>query len=187
MRWILVLGLSACLSACDRAPKCAPLFDGKSLQGWRAVSDANWRVEDGAIVVDSGERGLLVHEESYQDYELELEFKAAAGTNSGIFLSTTEKPASVTSDCYELNIAPEDNPFPTGSLVGRQRCEENVTAETDSWRKFKVTVEGTRVQVELDGAKILDYTAVAPASGNLIGLQKNEGRVAFRKLHVKRL
>jgi len=187
MRWIISLTIGICLSACDSPPKCDKLFDGESLQGWRAVSDANWRVEDGAIVVDSGERGLLVHEGTYENYELEVEFRAAPGANSGVFLSTTEKPASVTSDCYELNIAPADNPFPTGSLVGRQKCEEDVAAEKPEWRKFKATVEGSRVQIELDGAKILDYSAAAPAGGNLIGLQKNEGWVAFRNIHVKRL
>ncbi|MGC2747883.1 MAG: family 16 glycoside hydrolase, partial [Pseudolabrys sp.] len=28
------------------------LFDGKSLDGWDQVGESNWRVEDGAIVVD---------------------------------------------------------------------------------------------------------------------------------------
>ena len=187
MRWIVGLPLLLCLSGCDQSPKCDQMFDGESLDGWRATSDVNWRVEDGAIVVDSGARGLLIHEGAYENYELELEFKADAGTNSGVFLSTIEKPESVTQDCYELNIAPADNPFPTGSLVGRQKCVENVVAEMPGWRKMKAVVDGLRVQVHLDGLKVLDYTAVARAKGNRIGLQKNQGRVAFRKVHVKRL
>ncbi|MGI9241248.1 MAG: family 16 glycoside hydrolase, partial [Verrucomicrobiales bacterium] len=85
------------------------------------------------------------------------------------------------------NIAPADNPFPTGSLVGRQKGVENVIAEMPGWRRLKAVVDGMRVQVHLDGLKVLDYTAVARAKGKLIGLQKNQGRVAFRKIHVKRL
>ncbi|MGI9241729.1 MAG: 3-keto-disaccharide hydrolase, partial [Verrucomicrobiales bacterium] len=106
MRWIVCLLLLPCLSGCNQSPKCDQIFDGESMDGWSATSDANWRVEDGAIVVDSGAKGLLIHEGGYENYELELEFKADAGTNSGVFLCTIEKPESVTEDCYELNIAP---------------------------------------------------------------------------------
>ncbi len=35
------------------------LFDGATLFGWQMASSANWRVEDGAILVDQGSVGLL--------------------------------------------------------------------------------------------------------------------------------
>ena len=161
------------------------LFDGKSLRGWKPSSEANWRVEDGAIVADKGERGFLIHQDTYQNYELALEFKAAKGTNSGVFLNTQVKPASVTEDCYELNIAPPDNPFPTGSLVGRKKFEG--AGESDKWRSFEVRVVKKRVIVKLEGKQILNYTADKPATGNLLGLQLNSGRVAFRNIRVKKL
>lgn len=169
----------------DAAPAMEPIFDGESLDGWRATSDANWRVEDGAIVVDSGAKGFLLHRDRYENYELSVEFKADRGTNSGIFLNTTESPEKVDRDCYELNIAPPDNPFPTGSLVGRKKFEG--AGETDGWRRFHVRVAAGRVTVTLDGEPALDYRADEPAAGSMIGLQKNEGRVAFRNIRVLRL
>ena len=169
----------------SNARKWKTIFNGKSLAGWKATSKANWRVEEGAIVVDEGERGFLVHQDTYQNYELEVEFKAAEGTNSGLFLSTQEKPASVTEDCYELNIAPPDNPFPTGSLVGRKKFEG--AGETETWRKFNVRVVRKRVTVKLDGKQIIDYSAEKPSTGNLLGLQLNTGRVAFRNIRVRKL
>ena len=105
------------------AAEWVPLFDGKTLNGWTDAGDANWRVEDGAITVDEGEAGLLVHDDSYESYELKVEFKAAQGCNSGIFLNTTTKPAAPGNDCYELNIADPTNPFPTGSLVKQVKYE----------------------------------------------------------------
>ncbi|MCE7935567.1 MAG: hypothetical protein DYG96_13400, partial [Chlorobi bacterium CHB2] len=33
------------------------LFDGQTLFGWRHSGSADWRVENGAIVVESGEKG----------------------------------------------------------------------------------------------------------------------------------
>jgi hypothetical protein len=160
------------------------LFDGKTLDGWKATSDANWRVENSTIVVDSGRGGFLLHRDSYKNYELTVEFKAAKGANSGVFLSTQPKPAKLTRDCYELNIAPPDNPFPTGSLVARKKYEG--AGETDTWRRFDVRVENGRVTVQLDGKEILDYKS-AISTGKFIGLQKNSGRVAFRKIKVRKL
>jgi hypothetical protein len=161
------------------------LFDGETLSGWKSTSDANWRVEEGIIVVDEGEIGLLVHEGTYQNYELTVEFKAAKGTNSGVFLSTKEKPGNLTTDCYELNIAPPDNAFPTGSLVAREKVEG--AGETDDWRKFEIRVENGRVTVKLDGETVVDHRADPPSEGDRIGLQKNSGRVAFRNVRVRKL
>ena len=159
------------------------LFDGKTLNGWKPTSEANWRLEDGVIVVDGGQGGFLLHEGRYENYELEVEFKAAKGTNSGVFLNTKPKPKSLTADCYELNIAPPDNPFPTGSLVARKKVEG--AGEIDGWRKFEVRVEKGRVTVKLDGKQVLDYQSETPSSGDRIGLQFNSGRVAFRAIRVR--
>ena len=66
--------------------------------------------------------GFLMTTTEWADYELHVEFQAPPQTNSGIFLRTPLKPTNPASDCYELNIAPPDNPFPTGSFVGRQKA-----------------------------------------------------------------
>ena len=57
----------------------------------------------------------------WRDYELVVEFKAQEKTNSGIFLRTQLDPQNVETDCYEVNIAPDDNPFPTGGIVNVRR------------------------------------------------------------------
>ena len=40
------------------------LFDGKSLDNFNKIGDANWRVEDGVIVADKGD-GFLVSKNGY--------------------------------------------------------------------------------------------------------------------------
>ena len=173
------------LKSASSANRQASLFDGKTLTGWEATSDANWRVEDGAIVVDSGEKGLLLHEDNYTNFELQVEFKADKDTNSGVFLNTKPDPKSLTRECYELNIAPTDNPFPTGSLVARAKFTG--AGETGDWRRFDIRVEGSRVTVHLDGKEVVDYRGDSPSEGNRIGLQLNSGRVAFRNIKVRKL
>ncbi len=161
------------------------LFDGETLFGWTASSNANWRVEDGTIVVDQGERGLLCTTTQFGDYVLHVEFQSAPKTNSGIFLHTPLKPEDPGTDCYELNIADSDNPFPTCSLVKRQRAEGNFDSE--DWQSYDVTILNDKVTVNLDGTQVLEYTDPNPLRRGHIGLQLNEGKVAFRNIKLKPL
>jgi hypothetical protein len=161
------------------------LFDGSTMFGWEVGSEANWQVEDGTLVVSEGEQGLLCTTARFDNYELTLEFNADPETNSGIFLRTPLRPTDPQTDCYELNIAPADNPFPTGSLVGRKRIEGD--PQGSGWQRFDVTVDGSRITAMLDGQPVIDYDDPQPLERGRIGLQLNEGRVAFRNIRLKPL
>lgn len=161
------------------------LFDGETLFGWTAASEANWRIEDGTIVVDEGEQGLLCTTTQFSDYVFHVEFRSAPGTNSGIFLHTPQQPKDPGTDCYELNIADSDNPFPTCSLVKRAKAEGNF--DSSDWQTYDVTVFGDKVTVNLDGALVLEYNDPQPLRRGHIGLQLNQGKVEFRNIKLKPL
>jgi hypothetical protein len=182
------------------------LFDGHSLFGWHSTSEANWYVEDGAIAVSEGEQGFLMTGVNFADYELHVEFKAPATTNSGIFLRTPLEPTDPAKDCYELNIAPADNPFPTGSLVGRKKWpdpewtaypavdpNQNPAAApegiAEGWIPFDVVVSGDKVKVKLLGQSQYEYEYADPTglTRGRIGLQFREGPVAFRNIRLRPL
>lgn len=161
------------------------LFDGKTMEGWTNQGNANWEVKDGALTVDRGDVGLLTWKDQFENYELEVEFKAALGTNSGVFLNTLAKVKDPGSECYEINIAPSDNPFPTGSIVKHRKVEGVV--EKDDWRRFRLIVNRGKVTVILDGKTILEHQMAKARPAGLIGLQKNSGKVAFRKIRLRKL
>jgi len=165
------------------------LFDGQTFFGWQMTDAANWRIEDGTIVVDGGEKSFLATSSLWDNYELELQFKAPAATNSGIFLRTPLSPMSPETDCYELNIAPTDNPFPTGSLVGRHKVEpaEIGSLDPEQWHTYQVRVEDQTVSVRLNGKEICQYEAPTRLPAGRVSLQHNEGRVAFRDLRIRPL
>jgi hypothetical protein len=177
------------VTAAELAEGWIALFDGQTLFGWQAASQANWQVADGAITVSEGEPGLLCTGVPWGDYELRLEFRLAPGTNSGVFLHTLPKPVDPKVDCYELNIAePAVSPFPTGSFVGRAKGAEAAgAAKPDEWHAYDIRVEGGRFEVRLDGALALEYTDANPLRRGLIGLQLNKGAAAFRKIRLKPL
>jgi hypothetical protein len=64
------------------------LFDGKTLNGWSG--DENWRVEDGAIVIEStcekptGTIYLVWQGGELADFEMKLEMKGTGNINSGV-------------------------------------------------------------------------------------------------------
>jgi len=63
------------------------LFDGRTLSGWvledgKSAADG-WAVEDGALCRKS-RAGSIITRQQYLDFELEFEWKIAAGGNSGV-------------------------------------------------------------------------------------------------------
>jgi hypothetical protein len=161
------------------------LFDGKTDFGWKAASQADWKVADGAISVSEGEKGLLCTTSEFGDYVLKVDFRAEKSTNSGIFLRTAAQPTNPAEDCYELNIAPDDNPFPTGSFVARKKTEGGHTS--GEWQSYEVQAEGDHFTIKLDGKLVLDYVDPKPLPRGLIGLQLNSGPVSFRNIKLKPL
>jgi Domain of Unknown Function (DUF1080) len=163
------------------------LFDGHTLFGWEIAGRANWRVENETIIVDRGEKGFLCTSVPWQDFELTLEFNCDAQTNSGVFLRTPLKPENPAVDCYEVNIAPDDNPFPTASVVQRQKVDADKAPEQkpNVWRRMTMLLEGNHLQVSLDDTVVTDYTDVIGLENGRISLQHNTGRVAFRDVRLR--
>lgn len=78
------------------------IFDGKTLNGWRGYGKEGvpqrWTVEKGAIKFNgtgggeaqTSEGGDLIFAKKFKNFELELEWKVAKGSNSGIFYLAQE-------------------------------------------------------------------------------------------------
>src|ERR1700683_3566728 len=79
------------------------LFDGKNLDNWNQIGDANWRIDDGAVVADKG-KGYLVSKNSYTDFQIRVEFWASDDANSGVFIRCTDPNDVSGKTAYEVNI-----------------------------------------------------------------------------------
>ena len=162
------------------------LFDGHTLFGWAIAGEANWRIEDGAIVVDRGSQCLLTTTTQWSDFELELEYQADEGTNSGVFVRTTLDPKDAAVECYEVNIAPEDNPFPTGGIVMRKKGKP-FQVDADQWHVMTVICEGENLSVQIDGETTVELDDASTPSTGYIGLQHRTGAVRFRNVRIRPL
>ena len=162
------------------------LFDGQSLLGWKSTSNANWKVENSEIVATEGDAGFLMTEVRFSDYEIELEFFAEDNTNSGVFLRTSDTPEDPAKDCYELNIAPPDNPFPTGSLVARAKVSEQVDEPvSQEWHSLHALVDQGHIQCWVNGQQSVDYNDTTGLTAGKIGLQFREGKIRFRNIRIR--
>jgi len=174
------------LTASEMADGWLLLFDGETLFGWKASSEVDWRIADGTLEAVQGDTGLLHTTTQFSDFELRCDFKAGSDTNSGIFLRTSPKPPGPMSGCYELNIASSaQSPFPTGSLVGRKQGKFSFA--DNRWHTYHIVATGGHFLVRLDGKPVLDWKDPKPLGRGYIGLQKNEGPVAFRNIKLRPL
>ena len=78
------------------------LFNGENLEGWHLNPEkiwhgtgGQWRVEEGVIVGEqdppgSGNGGILLTDEQFSDFELELDLNPSWGIDSGLFVRATD-------------------------------------------------------------------------------------------------
>ena len=166
------------------------LFDGQSHYGWIVVGNADWQIApEGVLKVTRGEPSFLCTSFQIPNYELQVDFRSDAKTNSGIFMRCGPQPQDVEFDCFELNIAPADNPFPTGSLVQRKKVEPAELGDFDptAWHTYLVRVSGNQVTVSLDGKQLLQLDDAEVSPTGHISLQHNSGRAEFRNVLMRPL
>lgn len=144
------------------------LVDGtpKSLENWNRLGDANWRVEDGALVADKGKGGHLVSKSSYKDFQIRAEFWADHTTNSGIFIRAQDPKKIGAANAYEVNIY-DQRPEPkygTGAIVDFAAVSPMPKAG-GKWNTYLITAKGSNITVELNGQKTVDLNDAKFASG----------------------
>ncbi len=162
------------------------LLGGSNLSGWDVLGDANWHVENRAARADqSTAASFLVSEDSFADFELELEFWVDSQANSGVFLRCQNAGTIADTSCYEVNIfdARPDQTYRTGSIVNVAEPAEFVYTG-GQWNRMKVTADGPRLQVTLNGRALVD-TKDSRFSSGPIALQYAAGTVMFRNVRIR--
>jgi len=169
------------------------MFEGETLYGWTPIGDANWRLENGAIVADNG-NGFLVSNNSYTDFQLRVEFWIEEKTNSGVFIRCTD-PNSVTGKtAYEVNIwdtRPEPK-YGTGAIVNVAAVDPMPHA-AGKWNVYEITAKGNTFTVALNGQTTVDGAHADKFAAGRIALQHGKGAtdasgvVKFRKVEIRPL
>lgn len=146
------------------------LFDGQSLDGWKASENpSSFSVADGAIVA-SGRRAHLfylgpVANHDFKNFELKMDAMTRLGSNGGIFFHTVWQSLGWPRTGYEVQVAnTHADPRRSGSLYGVVDVPE-APAKDDEWFTSHITVRGRRIVVRVNGRTVVDYTEPPPAGG----------------------
>lgn len=187
------------------------LFDGESLDGWRAAENPDsFRVVDGTILCD-GPRAHLFYvgadgKAAFSNFQLSLEIMSQPGANSGVFFHTTWQASDWPKAGFEVQVNNSQKKHgdylelkKTGSLYGI--CNVYKAAAPDGeWFTMNIAVQGPRVVVHVDDVLLVDYVepvrpllAGAPEvnalSSGTFALQCHDpgSKVQFRNLRVRPL
>ena len=166
------------------------LFDGKSLDGWDQVGKSNWRVEDGAIVVDKmagKDPGYLVSKKPYKNFVVRVEFWSSDDANSGIYFRCLDPKKITDRTCYEANIFDQrpDPSYGTGALTRYVEVSPMPKA-AGKWNTYEVTANGRDITVVLNGQTTAKMRNGMFDEGPIV-LQHGAGAIKFRKVEVKPL
>ena len=158
------------------------LFNGKDLTGW---TGADYEVKDGVLIC----RGKILRtEKTFSNYVVELDFLLPPRGNNGLGIHYPgEGRPSGTG--MELQIL--DNSHPNyknlkqsqyhGSLYKLQAAKRGLLKPVGQWNHQKVTVNGPKVLVELNGTTILEANLdqLATKSPKQSGVKRRSGHICF--------
>jgi hypothetical protein len=156
-----------------------PLFDGKSLAGWRGykkpdASETRWKVENGALTLPANDgkdtRGArdIITTGTYDSFELRWEWKAAPGANSGVKYFVLEDQTSAIGHEYQIidderhadaKIGPHRQ---TAALYDVFPAAERPIKPAGEWNVSEVRAHGNHIEHWLNGKKVLEYELNSP-------------------------
>jgi hypothetical protein len=205
----LALAVQVPLSAAEK-DGWGTLFDGKGLDHWTLKQEGGWKIEDGSLAPNPIRRDNYAWtKEKFGDFTLELEFKMSPGCNSGVFFRTD--PANPVQAGFEIQVFDshgnaEIGTHDCGALYDALAPKVNAAKPAGEWNAMRVTAQGPRVKVELNGKLVVEAnlddwkeaqknpdgspnkfkTALKdlPRTGH-IGLQYHGHDVWFRNVRVK--
>jgi hypothetical protein len=168
------------------------LFDGKNLDNWNQIGDANWKIEDGVAVATKGS-GFLVSKNSYGDFQLKVEFWVNDEANSGVFIRCGDPQKVTGANAYEVNIYDQrpDPLYGTGAIVNVAKVDPMPKAG-GKWNTYEITAKGSHMTVILNGTKTAEADDDKHKAGAIAlqygpGVVKDAGIVKFRKVEIKPL
>ncbi len=150
-------------------PGGTPIFDGKTLAGWKQLGgEADYKVIDGAIVGSSRPgvpNSFLVTEKDYEDFIFEFDVRQNVGpTNSGVQFRSLSTPDFENGRVhgYQTDIDPSERQWSGGIYEEAQRGwfytgEMNPLAKAlykfGEWNHYRIEAIGPRLRVWInDGA-----------------------------------
>lgn len=197
------------------------LFNGTSLKGWRTFQNKpsdSWLVQEGVLYCKGNkapnqQRADLITEEQFENFELSLEWKIAAGANSGILYLVSEKYPATHHSGPEYQLI-DDIGYPaqledwqkTGANYAMNVPASDATKPAGEWNSTRIIVNQGHVEHWLNGKKIVvyqlwdekwqqnkangkwkDMDSYGSVKSGHIALQDHGGEAWFREIKIRKI
>jgi Domain of Unknown Function (DUF1080) len=164
------------------------MFDGKTLDGWKANDNPeSWTVKDGAIVGDGEKSHLFYMQQECGNCEFKAMVKLNHGGNSGMYFRTAWGPGFPKG--YEAQV---NNTHPdwrrTGSLDHLSDVKEQLVPD-DTWWTQHIIANGNHIIIKVNDKTVVDFVDQNNTyqKGYLALQQHNKGSVVQYKDLMMRL
>ena len=175
-----------------------PLFDGRSLTGWRGyrkpdAAATRWKIENSMLTVDAAggkdTRGALdlITTDTYETFELAWEWKIAEGGNSGVKYFVLEDRDAAIGHEYQII----DDERHSDAKIGPHRqtaafydvlpAADRQVRPAGEFNDSRIVVGRTRVEHWLNGKQVLSYELASAPLRSAIERSKFKGIERFGK------
>ena len=212
MNYLILLLLSAVLITIteNNEKGFVPLFDGKSLNGWKLVNPhgSGYVVKDNTIICPLDGGGNLYTEKEYANFVFRFEFKTEPGGNNGVGIRAPLQ-GDAAYQGMEIQILDDGHEKYKGKIKSEQHhgsVYDVIPARTGflkpagEWNSEEIMASGSRIKVTLNGVIILDadlnnvqeaavlkkHPGLRNKTGH-IGFLGHGSLVEFRNIRIKQL
>jgi hypothetical protein len=169
------------LTAKEKAAGWQLLFDGKGTAGWRGFKsetfpEKGWKVIEGVLVHEKAVKaGDIITKETYDNFELRLDFRLSPRANSGIKYLVDENLVKDAKQgvSFEYQILDDElHPDAKKGKNGNRTCgglydlfppsAERAVRPMGQWNEARVVVDGNKIEHWLNGKKVLSFVRGGP-------------------------
>lgn len=162
-----------------------------------------WTVADGVLTASEDQAVWTARD--YENFTLDLEFRTAPGTNSGVIVYASDTkdwiPNSVEiqiADDFAEEWAKEPATWHCGAIFGHLAPTKSVVKKPGEWNRFTITCLGQKITVVLNGERVteMDMSRWTSAKTNPDGSEipawlsrpfaelATKGRIGFQGKHA---
>ena len=205
---LLLLAAIASAPAADQDDGFVPLFDGKTMSGWKnAYEWGTIEVKDGEIHLTGDKKFFVVSEKPYANFIFEGDVHLPEGpANAGFMFRAHVGPNKVFG--YQAEVDGNPGRGWSGGLYdeGRRgwficpkkedpesvkafRARVGETFKRNGWNTYRITCVGPKITIAVNGVVVTDIEDDKDASGHL-GIQHHGEKGAtyrYRNLRIKEL
>jgi hypothetical protein len=184
------------------------IFNGRDFTGWKGAVDSYEIDGSNVIRCKPGKGGALYTEETYGDFVARLEFRLPPGGNNGLAIRYPGEGDPAYTGMCELQVLDSEHPKYAkldprqyhASAYGMIAAKRGYLRPAGEWNYQEVTVQGSKIKVELNGTVVLDgdlstvteYMGNRPHPGKDLaaghfGFAGHSDPVEYREIFIKKL